>query len=72
MDLRTTRQCHMNTYLGVGTSQGKIIPVKHHFSGLIFGNFETLCEKVTSFYGTTSEVHITFSVDLVSPTKHWH
>ena len=28
---------HMNTYLGEGTSQGKIIPIKRHFASLICG-----------------------------------
>ena len=27
----------MNTYKGGGTSQGKVIPIKRHFAGVIFG-----------------------------------
>ena len=27
----------MNTYPGRGTSQGKVIAIKRHFAGLIFG-----------------------------------
>ena len=28
---------HMNIYKGGGTSQGKVIPIKRHFAGAIFG-----------------------------------
>ena len=32
---------HMNSYQGGGASQGKIIPIKHHFASLIFGVLAT-------------------------------
>ena len=32
----------MNTYQGGGTSQGKVIPIEHHFASLIFGIFATV------------------------------
>ena len=33
---------HVNTYQGRGTSQGKLIPIKHHFASLIFGIISAL------------------------------
>ena len=37
----------MNTYLGVRTCQGKIVPIKYRFSGLISGKFERQWKNVT-------------------------
>ena len=35
--LRTIGQSYMNAYQCGGTSQGKIVPIKHDFASLIFG-----------------------------------